>query len=316
MTGLSWRPAGVADAEAVAVLFEAVEQSAPVGLETELAEVRARLSSPRLELATDTLAGVDAAGALLAYVEAAGMGIGQGQLRIRVTSAVHPELGADVVASTIAWLLSRAKGLLREQGDDLPGVLGARCAATDQARLAMLTEAGFEVVRWHQDMVRGLTPPVPATPPPGVAIVRYDPGYAEAARVAHNYAYADDPGALLPDATSWPQHAVGLASFLPGASFLALADAAAGPEVAGFLFSLDDGAGEGLLYCLGTTKPWRQRGLASAMIGHALAAYQQAGFARARLEVDSTNASALRLYRQLGFAGRDRGYAMLQAPIS
>jgi ribosomal protein S18 acetylase RimI-like enzyme len=314
MTRLSWRPAGLADAAHLAALFQAVEQTAPVGLETELAEVQARLSSPRLEPATDTLAGVDAAGALLAYAEAAGMGIGQGQVRIRVTSAVHPELGADVVASTLDWLLTRAKGLLREQGDGLPGVLGARCAATDQGRLAMLTEAGFEVVRWHQDMVRGLTP-VPVAPPPGVAIVRYDPGYAEAARVAHNDAYADDPGALLPDAASWPQHAIGLASFLPDASFLALADTAAGPEVAGFLFSLDGGTSEGLLYCLGTTKPWRQRGLATAMIGHALAAYQQAGFAVARLEVDSTNASALRLYNQLGFTGSNRGYAMLQAPI-
>jgi hypothetical protein len=30
------------------------------------------------------------------------------------------------------------------------------------------------------------------------------------------------PGALLPDQQTWPQHAVGLASFLPDASFLAL----------------------------------------------------------------------------------------------
>jgi ribosomal protein S18 acetylase RimI-like enzyme len=52
------------------------------------------------------------------------------------------------------------------------------------------------------------------------------------------------------------------------------------------------------------------------MIGHALAAYQQAGFARARLEVDSANASALRLYSRLGFTGSDRGYARLQAPVS
>jgi mycothiol synthase len=136
-----------------------------------------------------------------------------------VTSAVHPELGTDVVASTLDWLLTRARSMLREQGDDLPGVLGgvlgARCAATDQARLTMLTEAGFEVVCWHQDMVRSVTPPVPAAPPPGLAIVRYDPRYTEAARIAHNDAYADDPGALLPDAASWPQHAVGLASFLP-----------------------------------------------------------------------------------------------------
>jgi hypothetical protein len=108
MTRLSWRPADLSDAAGVAGLFQAVEQSAPVGLETELAEVQARLASPRLDLAADTLAGVDAAGRLLANAEAAGMGIGQGQVRIRVTSAVHPELGADVVASTLDLLLTRA----------------------------------------------------------------------------------------------------------------------------------------------------------------------------------------------------------------
>ncbi len=147
--------------------------------------------------------------------------------------------------------------------------------------------------------------------------MRYRAGYEEAARIAHNDAYADDPGALLPDARSWPQHATGLANFLPDASFLALPGPAEGQDIAGFLFSLEHhdstGTGEGSLHCLGTRKPWRRRGLAITLIGHALAAYQLAGFTTARLQVDSTNTSALRLYNQLGFTASGRGYAMLQA---
>ncbi len=319
MTGLIWRPASQADALAVAALFQEIERLAPIGLETEPAEVQARLSRPQLDLATDTLAGLDRAGKLVAYAETADMGVGQGQLRIRVTSAVHPDLGPEVVASTLDWLLARARSLLRDRSPGLPGVLGARCAAADQARLALLTKAGFEVDRWHQDLIRGVAEPMPSSPPPGVTIVPYDPRYTEAARIAHNDAYAEDPGALLPDVQSWPQHAIGLPSFLPDASFLALAGTAAGQDVAGFLFSLEhhDSAGvsEPLLYCLGTRPSWRRRGLATTLIGHALAAYQRTGFSTARLEVDSTNTTALSLYTRLGFTPSGRGFAMLQAPI-
>jgi hypothetical protein len=92
MTGLIWRAAGPSDAAGVAALFQQLERLAPVGLETEPAEVQARMSNPRLDLKADTLAGLDVTGRLLAYAEASDMGIGQGQLRIRVTSAVHPEL--------------------------------------------------------------------------------------------------------------------------------------------------------------------------------------------------------------------------------
>jgi mycothiol synthase len=318
MTGLMWRPAAAADAAGVADLFRVSEQRVPVGLETELAEVEARLSRPRLDLDADTLAGVDADGRLLAYAEAGDMGVGQGQARIRLTSAVHPDLGEDVTGMTFDWLLTRAGRLLAQRYPDLPGVLGARCGAADQARLGLLTGAGFEVARWHRDLERGVAQPLPAPARPlphDIAIVPYDLRYDEATRIAHNDAYADDPAALLPDAQSWPQHATGLANFRPDASFLALAGTAPGQQIAGFLFSLEQhgsaGSGQGSLHCLGTRKPWRRQGLATALISRALAAFQRIGFSAARLEVDSTNSAALALYGRLGFTDSGRGYAML-----
>ena len=315
-----WRPAGPADAPGVADLFRAIEQRAPLGLETELAEVEGRLSMPRLDRGADTLAGVDAAGQLLVYAEAADMGVGQGQARIRLTSAVHPGLAGAETGQTVDWLLTRARSLLAERYPGVPGVLGARCAAADQARLGLLTRAGFQVARWNRDLTRDVTRPLPAPPRTlsrDIGIVPYEPGYDEAARIAHNDAYADDPAALLPDAETWPQHATGLANFRPDASFLALAGRGGEPQIAGFLFSLEqhDGAGTGqaALHCLGTRTPWRRQGLATALIGQALAACQRAGFGTARLEVLSTNTAALALYERLGFSDSGRGYAMLQA---
>lgn len=238
----------------MAGLFRAIATRSPIGLESEPAEVASRLSRPGLDLQRDTLVGVDATGAVVAYAEAADMGVGQGQLRIRLTNAIHPDLGEATLHRTHDWLIKRARQVHRERRPDLPGVLGARCAAADQTRLSLLTESGFEVVGWHQDLVRPVNEPLPLAPAErDIAVTPYDPAYDEAARVAHNDAYADNPSALLPDAQAWPQHAVGLANFLPHASFLALVDTAEGQEIAGFLFSLEqrdsNGAREGVLHC-------------------------------------------------------------------
>jgi mycothiol synthase len=320
MSNLTWRSATAGDAAHLAVLFEDIARTAPVGLETGLAEIQARLSRPGLNLDTDTLIGFDLAGDVRAYAEAADMGVGHGQLRIRVTSALYPGLSSTDMRKALGWLLGRARQLHRERRPDLPGVLGARCAEADQAQLAMLADAGFEVARRQQDLVRATEPPVPAAAPPaGIVIVPYHPRYDEAARVAHNDAYAQDPSVLLPDPQTWPEHAVGLPDFLPDASFLALATIAGGQDIAAFLFSLghhDSAAGrEGLLHCLGTRTPWRRQGVATAMISRALTAYRLAGLTQARLQVTDDNTGAVSLYTQLGFTDGDRSYAMLQAPI-
>src|ERR1700677_357959 len=316
MSELAWRPAGPADAAGITDLFRAIELAAPLGLETEPAEVEARMSRPGLDLLADTVVAVDAADAIRVYAEAAEMGTGQGRVRIRLTCAVRPGLDDQITGTTLDWLLARARQLLSERHPGLPGVLGARCAMADRSRLALLGQAGFEVVFRLQDLVRGVTPPLPAALPADISITGYDPRFDEAARVAHNDAYADDPGALLPDTRGWPQHATGLATFLPEASFLALT---AAEEIAGFLFSLEHhdnaGAREGTLLCLGTRARWRRRGIAAALIGRALAAYHLAGITTARLQVEDTNVSATELYRGLGFADSDRGYVILQAPV-
>jgi ribosomal protein S18 acetylase RimI-like enzyme len=320
MDDVTWRAALPSDAAGLAELFQAIAHTVPVGLETEPAEVASRLSRPGLDLEQDTLVGVDATGAVLAYAETADMGVGQGRFRIRLTNAIHPDLGDEAVRRTHDWLTNRARHLHQQRRPDLPGALGARCAATDHTRMALLTESGFEVVGWHQDLIRPVNEPLPTPPAPhGIEVVPYHSRYQEATRVAHNDAYADNPSALLPDAPAWPQHAVGLANFLPDASFLALADTADGPDIAAFLFSLEHrdvtGAREGALHCLGTRKPWRRRGLATILISRALAVFRQTGYAQARLQVDSSNTDAVSLYATLGFTDSGRGYAMLQAPI-
>jgi mycothiol synthase len=322
---ISWRAAGVADASDLARLFTAIELAAPIGLETEPGELLARLSMPRLDLQADTLIGVDAAGGAVAYADTADMGVGAGQFRIRLTCALHPGAGDAILGAVLGWLTRRARQMRSERHPDLSGVTSVRCAAADHARRTALTAAGFQVDHWHHEMTRRAAEPVPARPAAaGVVIVPYDARYSEAARLAQNEAFADEPHGRLLDARDWPQYAVGLATFLPAASFLALADATGpvtgqGQQVAAYLLSLEhhgqSGDRAGTLLSLGTRSCWRGHGLATILISNALTAYKQAGLTTARLEVCSHNDNAVSLYTKLGFAVSDRGYAILMAPI-
>jgi mycothiol synthase len=322
---ISWRAARLADTDDLADLFGDIELAAPIGLETQSGDIRARLSMPRLDLQADTMVGADAARGLVAYAEAADMGTSAGRFRVRLTCALHPAVNGDILGTVLDWLTTRARQMHAERHPDLAGVAAVRCAAADQARRTALTAAGFEIDHWHHQMTRSTTGPLHAPPVPGgIAIIPYEARYGEATRLAQNDAFADEPHGRLLDARDWPQYAVGLATFLPGASFLALggtADPAAGPDqqVAAFLLSLDhhsqDGNRAATLLSLGTRRRWYRHGLATTLISHALAAYQQAGFATAQLQVCSHNTSAVNLYTKLGFTVSDRGYTLLMGPI-
>jgi mycothiol synthase len=317
MTALTWRAAEHADAAAIADLFQAIATTAPTGLETTVSEVRSRLTAPRLDLKRDSLVAVSAGAAVLAFAEVADMGIGHGRFRIRLTSAIHPEADGVALRRTHRWLLERSQQMRAERHPELPAVLGTRCADTDSQRFALLSEVGFLVAYRHEDLVRHLDHSVKsAAAPTEILVVPYQASLDDAARVTHNEAFASDPSALQPDIATWPEHAVGLPSFLPDASFLAIT----AKQVAAFLFSLQRresaGVREAAIHCMGTHPAWRNRGLAALLITHALVAYEKDGFDVVRLQARDSNAAAMRLYHRLGFASSGRGYTVLQAPVA
>lgn len=62
------------------------------------------------------------------------------------------------------------------------------------------------------------------------------------------------------------------------------------------------GRREAWINLLGTRREWRKRGLASALLAHAVRAYAAAGFDTAMIGVDRDNPSgAAGLYKSLGF---------------
>lgn len=85
--------------------------------------------------------------------------------------------------------------------------------------------------------------------------------------------------------------------FRPQATWLL----AAGDEYVGTIQGVAERFGVGAIQNLGIIPAHRGRGLGTALLLQALHGFRQTGLALARLEVTAENASAIRLYRRLGF---------------
>ena len=92
----------------------------------------------------------------------------------------------------------------------------------------------------------------------------------------------------------------------------------AGEEVAGFsvnYYSPEEnerkGIDEAWIGDLGTRRPWRKQGIATALLNHSMLAFQAAGIPHASLGVDSENPTgALGVYERVGFKVVERSVSL------
>ncbi|HXG40075.1 MAG TPA: GNAT family N-acetyltransferase [Candidatus Limnocylindrales bacterium] len=177
------------------------------------------------------------------------------------------------------------------------------------AAVRLFEHAGHRKIRTFFEMRRPTVDPPPADLPPGLVVRPAQPGdYArivaaddEAFRDhwAHTVASEAEVARILGDPRTDPR---------------LWQIAWAGDEVAGLvLVSLGpvDLAGSadrlGWLDSVAVRRPWRRRGLASALVARALSALGERGVVEAALLVDADNPSgAVRLYERLGFRIAER----------
>ena len=132
-----------------------------------------------------------------------------------------------------------------------------------------------------------------------------DPGLDERVRLAHNEAFADHWGSQPQAPEAWRSWFTGGRSFRGGWSFV-VRD---GDEVAGYALSAAHeadwavwGFTEGWTQVLGVRRPWRGRGVATALLSASMHAFAAAGLDHAGLDVDAENWSgAVSLYTGLGY---------------
>jgi ribosomal protein S18 acetylase RimI-like enzyme len=207
------------------------------------------------------------------------------------------------------WLEARGAEVLRAVVAAHPGrppaVLRLGCPDQHPERASLYQQRGFRPVRHFYRMRRDLRQPIPDRPlPAGLRFDHYRPENGEALRQALNEAFSDHWSPEPVSENDWQQFIVQQKSFRPELTQVVMD----GSEVAAFsLNGADpqpgpDGERPGWIGSLGTRRPWRKRGLASALLVESMRLFQAAGLDSAMLGVDSQNPSgALGLYERLGF---------------
>ncbi len=103
-----------------------------------------------------------------------------------------------------------------------------------------------------------------------------------------------------PPAPEWPEGFIGSSEFDPGLVFLA----EEGDELAGFSLCKNEvRPNTGHVGVLGVRRPWRRRGLGTALLLHSFREFRRRGRAKADLGVDTENLTgAVRLYERVGMS--------------
>lgn len=296
---VQWGPLTRHDAAAWAELAAAVEAVDGTGSHYTAEQMDERLANLMLDLADGTLA-----------ARQGGRLVAVGVAPVRPTAdpkhlmelwggAVHPSFRRRGYGRRILdWAISVAPVLhaRRHPGKPLHLHLPVYEANHDLAKLA--SEAGFAPVRAFYGMRRSLDGPlVSPRVPDGVVIATWTPSLDFWAREVRNAAFLDHWGTTPHTEESWGRLITGTAAFLPEGSFLAVHDGRA----VGCLMT-HHRAREAWIQIIATVREWRGRGVASALISHALMSFQAQGYGTTALSVDADNETgAVAVYRRAGF---------------
>jgi mycothiol synthase len=304
--GLGFRTIDLArDAAAIAEVINA--SSAVDGIEQSLTaeEVRHDLGhTGNFDVGRDVL-----------VAEIDGRIVGEAEMNIAVRDGiavhqfsgwVHPEhRRRGIGRALLRWVERRAVEAAGEWPGEEPHELGTWADSNAVGGTALLDAGGFRVTRYGFMMVRPLDDPIPdATLPDGLEIRPVVEADHRGIWEADIEAFQDHHAAhqrTEEDFQRW--------FTMPNLDTSLWRVAWDGDEVAGSVWTLiwpeeneQLGLSRGWLEHISVRRPWRKRGVATALIADALRTFRNIGLAQGALGVDSENPTgALQLYESLGF---------------
>ena len=232
----------------------------------------------------------------------------------RVFGTVDPiARGRGVGTALLAELERRAQSLAAGHDHDRETVLMS-FAPEGRGSEELLRANGFSVVRWYFEMVRPTLDDVEVPEmPPGLELRPVSPDQHETIWRANREAFRDHWGGS-DESLEQLNRILGD----PDTDTSLWLIAWDGGEIAGGVWNNIHaeenetlGMRRGWLDSVFTRRPWRRRGLASALIARSLVLLRERGMTSAALSVDADNPTrALGLYEDAGFVVHDRFVAM------
>jgi ribosomal protein S18 acetylase RimI-like enzyme len=308
--GYVWRPATRADVPAIHTLMLATGAAEGNPSTPSLEDLETQFDDPWSDAATSSrlILAPDGSVAALARVFANPQPVDEA--RAYLDDDVHPDHRAQLHDAVLDWLIQHGRERLRAivagTGFTGPQILRLGAPDTQTERIARYEQRGFRPLRYFFRMRRDLSQPIPDRPlPEGLTLTTFTPDLSEAVRQAHEESFLDHWGHEPVSPEDWEQFFVQNTAFRPDLTPVVLA----GDQVAAYSINrlnpeenARQGYSTGWIQSLGTRRPWRKRGLASALLVWSMRAFQAEGLQFATLGVDAENPTgALGLYESLGF---------------
>jgi ribosomal protein S18 acetylase RimI-like enzyme len=306
--GYCWRPASRDDGLVIHRLLLDIEAVDRHGRIDSLEERERDFADPDTDLEADTILAFSPQGELAALGWLTCPLEGHQDYMAYLWGEVHPHHRQRGLGSfVLKWMETRARQILTTRPNDLPHQLQIFCESHLSDRVDLFISQGFSHVRTFYRMRCDLKAPIlNGSLPPGISLVAWPSERDSQALDAFNSCFAEHWGFLPLTDEIWRLWFVEHSSFRRDLSSLAVTQDG---QVIGCLLSQvrpeetqSNGFQEGWIQELGVLKSWRGQGIGSAMLCHALRAYQAAGMQSAGLMVDTDNQSgALAIYQRLGF---------------
>jgi len=282
------------DAQGILDLIAACDHS--FGVESSgFTEVDIREGWASLDMRTDTWAIVAPDGALAAYGEVTDRGAG----KLMADGYVHPDhRGRGLGTALVRLMEGRARELVAQSPEGAEVTVSNGVLTLDQAGREILEREGYMLGRVFWEMRITMTePPAAPTLPAGLRLRAFVPGQDERAVFQTvDTAFADHWNHTPRVFEEWLGH-TRRPDFDP--SLWLLVETEDGQVPAAALCGLR--ADHGWIHTVATLRPWRRRGLASALLRAAFSRFWERGVPTVALGVDAQNPTgATHVYEAAG----------------
>ncbi len=298
------RPATLEDAEAAAELFNIYSRWQTGANQTTAEETRSEWQEPGYNLEESTMTVWNAEGHMVGYIEFYDRG--EPHVSLYSWAVVHPDhQGKGLGSLLIDWAIERARTAVSLAPEGARVALQQSFLSPNTQAEGLLTQRGFTHVRNYYRMVIDFDQP-PAAPeiPEGITIRSISRGEERMAIHAafesfhDHWGFVDEPFEQY--FRRWYHHLQNDPKYDPSLWFVAMD----GNEVAGISLcysQINEDPDMAWVGTLGVRRPWRKKGLGTALLLHSFGEFYRRGKPRAGLGVDATNITgALRIYEKSG----------------